>query len=146
MHHAAAALPLLPRLMAQPSLALAWLNAVHLISQSSLSEWRSRRPRALPFSFSFSTRVSEIIAGAGAPSLSGLRRHVIHRCPRRIFIVLSEGWQRRRLMERSPLPSGLLKVRRSGLGVNGSPFAARTPTLGAPTGGGYRVQSVMTKL
>lgn len=146
MHHAAAALPLLPRLMAQPSLALAWLNAVHLISQSSLSEWRSRRPPALPFSFSFSTRVSEIIADAGAPSFSQLRRHVIHRCPRRIFIVLSEGWKRRCLMERSPLPSGLLKVRRSGVGVNGPPFPARMPRLGAPIGIGYRVQSVTTKL
>lgn len=37
--------------MAQPSLALAWLNAVHLISQSSLSEWRSRHlEHSLPLS------------------------------------------------------------------------------------------------
>lgn len=122
MHHAAAALPLLPRLMAQPSLALAWLNAVHLISQSSLSEWRSRRPPALPFSFPFSTRVSEIIAAP--PPLSRLRRHVIHRCPRPIFIVLSEGWQRRRLMERSLPPSGAFKGEGGvGWGLNRSPFA-----------------------
>lgn len=70
--------------MAQPSLALAWLNAVHLISQSSLSEWRSHHLELSLFLFSFSMWVSEIIL---TPEKT-LHVHTRAHMPVHIFIVL----------------------------------------------------------